>query len=86
MKNKLFNPVFLVLTSIILPIAAFEALVTDNVAASDILFALFCATMALIVVRKIICDTLEIGERVDRLFRSPRFPEIHITQEQLGAA
>ncbi|WP_296992200.1 hypothetical protein [Thalassospira sp. UBA1131] len=52
MKNKLFNPVFLVLNSIILPIAAFEALVTDNIAASDILFALFCAVMALIVVRK----------------------------------
>ncbi|MBO6807510.1 hypothetical protein [Thalassospira sp.] len=52
MKQKLFNPVFLVLTSIILPIAAFEALVTDNIAASDILFALFCAVMALIVVRK----------------------------------
>ncbi len=36
--------------------------------------------------RKIICDTLEIGERVDRLFRSSRVPEIHITQEKLGAA
>jgi hypothetical protein len=52
MKQKLFNPVFLVLASVILPIAAFEALVMGSVAISDILFALFCATMALIVVRK----------------------------------
>ncbi|WP_156111693.1 hypothetical protein [Thalassospira australica] len=52
MKQKLFNPVFLVLASIILPIAAFEAFVTGNIAISDILFALFCATMVLIVVRK----------------------------------
>lgn len=52
MKQKLFNPVFLVLASIILPIAAFEAFVTGNIAASDILFALFCATMALIIARK----------------------------------
>lgn len=52
MKQKLFNPVFLVLASVILPIAAFEALITDNIAISNILFALFCATMALIAVRK----------------------------------
>lgn len=52
MKNKLFNPVFLVLASIILPIAAFEALVTGSISTSDILFALFCAVMALIAVKK----------------------------------
>ncbi|MFV1850813.1 MAG: hypothetical protein ACMZ66_08895 [Thalassospira sp.] len=52
MKQKLFNPVFLVLASIILPIAAFEALAMESVAVSDILFALFCAIMALIIVRK----------------------------------
>lgn len=52
MKQKLFNPVFLVLASIILPIAAFEALAMSSVAVSDILFALFCAVMALITVRK----------------------------------
>lgn len=52
MKQKLFNPVFLVLASIILPIAAFEALTMGSVAVSDILFALFCAVMALIIVRK----------------------------------
>ena len=52
MKRKLFNPVFLVLASIILPIAAFEAFVTGNIEASDILFALFCAVMALIAVKK----------------------------------
>lgn len=52
MKQKLFSPVFLVLASIILPIAAFEALAMGSVAVSDILFALFCAVMALIIVRK----------------------------------
>jgi hypothetical protein len=52
MKQKLLNPVFLVLASIILPIASFEALVMGSSAASDILLALFCAVMALIIVRK----------------------------------
>ncbi|WP_430475219.1 hypothetical protein ACQ0MK_05815 [Thalassospira lucentensis] len=52
MKQKLFNPVFLVLASIILPIAAFEAFTIGSVAASDILLALFAATMALIIVAK----------------------------------
>jgi hypothetical protein len=49
MKKKLFNPVFLVLSSIILPIASFEALATANIAASNILFILFAGIMALIV-------------------------------------
>ncbi|WP_156480881.1 hypothetical protein [Thalassospira sp. MCCC 1A02491] len=52
MKQKLFNPVFLVLASIILPVASFEAMVIGSIAASDILFALICAVMALIIVRK----------------------------------
>ncbi|MDG4721112.1 MULTISPECIES: hypothetical protein [Thalassospira] len=52
MKQKLLNPVFLVLASIILPIASFEALVMGSSAASDILLAMFCAVMALIIVRK----------------------------------
>lgn len=52
MKRKLFNPVFLVLASIILPIAAFEALVMGSNNASYILFALFAAVMALIIGRK----------------------------------
>ncbi|MEQ9346376.1 MAG: hypothetical protein RIG26_08040 [Thalassospira sp.] len=49
MKQKLFNPVFLVLASIILPIAAFEAFAMGSIAASDILLALFAAVMALII-------------------------------------
>ncbi|MBC05709.1 hypothetical protein [Thalassospira sp.] len=36
--------------------------------------------------RKIICDTLEIGERIDRLFRAVRAPEIHIQQDAAEAA
>lgn len=52
MKQKLFNPIFLVLASIILPIAAFEAFVTGNATAGNILFGLLCAVMAIIALRK----------------------------------
>lgn len=61
MKNKLFNPVFLFLASLILPLVAFEALINEDAAlsgilygipAGGILFGLFAAIMALIVIRK----------------------------------
>ena len=61
MKNKLFNPVFLFLASLILPLVAFEALINEDAAlsgilagipAGGILFGLFTAVMALIAIRK----------------------------------
>ena len=57
MKNKLFNPVFLFLASLILPLVAFEALINEDAALSGIpmgriLFGLFAAIMALIVIKK----------------------------------
>lgn len=61
MKNKLFNPVFLFLASLILPLVAFEALINEDAVLSGILsgipvagilFGLFAAIMALIVIKK----------------------------------
>ena len=61
MKNKLFNPVFLFLASLILPLVAFEALINEDAALSGILsdipvggilFGLFAAIMALIAIKK----------------------------------
>lgn len=65
MKNKLFNPVFLFLASLILPLVAFEALINEDAALSGILagipvdipvggilFGLFAAVMALIAIKK----------------------------------
>lgn len=61
MKNKLFNPVFLFLASLILPLVAFEALINQDTALSGIpsdipvggvLFGLFAAVMALIAIKK----------------------------------
>ncbi|WOI10188.1 hypothetical protein [Thalassospira lucentensis] len=61
MKNKLFNPVFLFLASLILPLVAFEALINEDSALAGILsgipvggilFGLFAAIMALIVIKK----------------------------------
>ena len=61
MKNKLFNPVFLFLASLILPLVAFEARSNEDAALSGslsgipvggILFGLFAAIMALIVIKK----------------------------------
>tara|TARA_R110000824_G_C14932365_1_gene648910 strand:+ start:536 stop:694 length:159 start_codon:yes stop_codon:yes gene_type:complete len=52
MKNMLFNPVFLFLASLILPVAAFEAVIAQNTTAADILLGLFAVIMALIILRK----------------------------------
>ncbi|MAZ35445.1 MAG: hypothetical protein CMO06_20090 [Thalassospira sp.] len=61
MKSKLFNPVFLFLASLILPLVAFEALINEDAALAGILsgipvggilFGLFAAIMALIVIKK----------------------------------
>lgn len=52
MKNKLFNPVFLFLASLILPIAAFEAIMVNSNTVADILLGAFACIMVLIVLRK----------------------------------
>jgi len=36
--------------------------------------------------RQIVCDTLEIAERIDRLFRSSRAPDIQIKHQELQGA
>lgn len=36
--------------------------------------------------RKIICDTLEIAERIDRMFRVRQAPEIHIQKDEIQGA
>ncbi|WP_168173664.1 hypothetical protein [Thalassospira sp. TSL5-1] len=51
MKKFLFNPVFLVLASLILPVISFLAM-SHNAILADILFALFVLVMALIALRK----------------------------------
>ncbi|WP_157831862.1 hypothetical protein [Thalassospira marina] len=51
MKKILFNPVFLVLSSLILPVASFLAMGRNDLLA-DILFAVFVLVMALIALRK----------------------------------
>ena len=52
MKNKLFNPVFLFLASLILPIAAFEAMMVNSTLVSDILLGAFACILVLIILRK----------------------------------
>lgn len=51
MKKVLFNPIFLVLASLILPVISFLAMGQSAILA-DILFALFVLVMALIALRK----------------------------------
>ncbi|WP_417813623.1 hypothetical protein [Thalassospira alkalitolerans] len=57
MKQKLLNPAFLFIASLLLPLAAYEALINETAALfgvpiSSILFALFAAVMILIIARK----------------------------------
>ncbi|WP_158091215.1 hypothetical protein [Thalassospira mesophila] len=52
MKKMLFNPVFLVLASLILPVASFLAMDGHDNLLADILFGAFVLVMALIALRK----------------------------------
>lgn len=52
MKKFLFNPVFLVLASLVLPVASFLAMKDNDNLLADILFGIFVLVMALIALRK----------------------------------
>lgn len=44
------------------------------------------SSFSLIGPQQIICDTLEIAEKIDRIFKSSRGPQIHIEQEAIQGA